>query len=433
MPSPRASGIGLFIVGLVALAVVFALGFFAGFAVRQDLSDNRFGAGSEDDLARLALITRLTGERPAMEDVREFSTPVEVALNALAIRGDRHDEAARELLFAAVPLRQINDAVTFVGAYPEGLPQRFLRDGLLDRWGFLNGRSALGFARQLEPVTAREAAVQAALGGWARRDPESAWAWLQRQTQPPSGGYPTVLAVWTQRDAEAARQALTEAPPEFHPALQTTLIRSLLEARRLQTARDIAAATPADQLPPAALLAITEAWRPLAPRAALDWLAALPATEARDTALAASVAAWTAVQPEAAANWVRQRDDPAWQEALLPTVVAAWVNRGDLDALSRWLNAQPAETNLDASIATLAQLIAPVAPDAALIWASTLSDPAWRDALMIELGEEWRTWEPASAEAFLRDDPRVPAAVRTYFSADAAPPSDDGDEGAPEG
>ena len=52
-----------------------------------------------------------------------------------------------------------------------------IQNSLLRRWAELDGRSALAYALDNSLPWQLEAAVAAALGGWAGNDPDGAWRW----------------------------------------------------------------------------------------------------------------------------------------------------------------------------------------------------------------------------------------------------------------
>ncbi len=98
----------------------------------------------------------------------------------------------------------------------------------------------------------------------------------------------------------------------------------------------------------------------------------------RDQFLQTALSVWAAEEPEAALAWARSRSEPL-PAAVLEPLFSRWVMR-DAGAVERLLPTMGSEAEREAALRAWAGIKTLDGTEAAVKWADSLADPAWREA-----------------------------------------------------
>jgi hypothetical protein len=213
-----------------------------------------------------------------------------------------------------------------------------------------NPEAAVSWAASL-PAEQRSTLLKGFLSSWNDHDPESAIAWIQKETSNPA-------------TSAEVRSLMEESSRSFE-------IRRLLDEGKMQDAMALVShETPYGNL--AGMVAPKLARQD--PVAAGEWVATLPASEASASA-ARSVAAWWAFGDPAAA--------------------AAWAER---------LPAGPAR---DGALSSMVEVFSEADAEKASHWVGLISDQKLRESGINGLFEKWVWNDPGAALDWLRGLPGV--------------------------
>ncbi len=267
------------------------------------------------EVEREILISALTpkdqNERTTQIEKSNFDSRIKQAIGKTLSEGHTRDiPHDLSLLFSAISLKNIRQAIDYVNSIPIGPQRESIIKALLDRWGEQDGLSALSYALESTSYWEREVNIKAAISGWARSEPEEAYKWAK--SNPTNSLFNnsrlnSVLKEIAQKNPEDAFKLASEVSDESHKseALKTVV----------------------DELVTRGLLG-----------EAINWSLALADGMPRTLSLAYAVQKWARYEPEAAGNWVSENfDDPATGE-LSDTVARMWSASDPNNAMSWAVN-----------------------------------------------------------------------------------------------
>lgn len=256
-----------------------------------------------------------------------------------------------------------------------------IRALLMTRWGRLNSRAAIDYAESIKNVGMREAAIRAAVKGWAEKDLEGAKGWaLTLHGSLKEGALSEVIETMADRDPSAAFAMMKE----FGPFTYGSLAERVFD---LWTERD--------------------------PREAADHVTQLEKSRTRDEAMEAIASRWASRDITSALAWAEKMWDqnlsrgdtrgtrmPAEKDAI-SSVLQTWFDQ-DADAALRWIQDVPD----DAKKADLMKLVLGAAGDrdpeqVADIITSKLPPGPLRDRACEDLAFRWAFNDEASAFAWI--------------------------------
>ena len=381
---------------------------------------------------------------------------------ALALADERGPEfldAARQELLRAWCKKAPAAAMLALGAPLVGERKHHpaLREGL-SAWASVDAAAAYAWLASLEQLAPQDAVQHMAAAIRMQSDPRAALDSLSRATNIPAQTdlLNDVVKFWAFREPAAAFEWLDAVPDADHKIGFLAQIRPN-HASAEQAARYFESAL---RLPPSPelddlLAPRLAAWAESAPDVALAWLQSqgdhpsLAAAGARVESV--FLGALAASDPAgAAARWQTLPDSESRADAL-PRIAAAWA-KTDPAAAARWLGSSilpvpkelerkmriltdvkdalgPGHTTLNGLPDHLARThdaltVATAAwsrqdPLAALRWAETLSDPAYRNAAVVALASESGALSPPDAKADylvqIRDDTLRKSALRSHL------------------
>ena len=359
--------------------------------------------------ARLAALLAVAGDADRCRRLLDSLSPAQCAQLAQALIARPAASDRNAALAAVVNYLAANDpsrAAGLLDAVQEPVLRTTLARELVDTWIASHPDDAVRWltgdgARFLNP-TAASAPVVRAIAQWSSFDPAGAAkfaAGLAMDRGPVSRALFLASRAWGQLDPTAALawvdtlpmsdpkhgQALSgvwEGWTERDPTGAGTALRQQLDA--------------AANRPPVELAGtIGRQWAQTDPAGAAQWAQNLPGG-ARRAALAQVARAWTQADTPGAARWAATLPASETRAAIWQEIVDGWADN-DPDAAGTWLGGLPLGRDHDAAVAAYLPKVEPTAPERALAWAATVSNPEVRaDQVQRVLGA-WEQRDPGAA------------------------------------
>lgn len=299
----------------------------------------------------------------------------------LRVWGEQDGVAAATFVRENFQGRDLSDALYFVAdgwaeVDPAGAATWFLAetegsiqdDALweaLESWGRKDPRTAFDWALQLDEF-ARPNALQALAEGWGAIDPAAAIdaGMEMRQTDEGQEFLISTAMQWVDRDPAAATAWATG-----------------LENERLRAS---------------VLYEISDLWARSDPARAAAWTATLADQGAREVAEAGLAKGWSLHDPASAADWALRTIRPEDRlDEIVGDIFFNWTN-ADARGASRWLDAGEAGPARDRVLQAYSSLLTDQDPEAAVAWASRISDGTAREQhlrlLLDELVAKYGDW-----------------------------------------
>ncbi len=411
MKAFRLTTLVLLIAWLISLGIVYTLGLLTAFAFHRAPGEGGMEGLNTADRAYAVLVERELDTYVEWAELKsgDPETALPGQVRQLLLRLNREPDAARraiaaETIAAAYPSRKVVPAIQVLLEEPPQASRLALLEALFERWGEIDGRSALEFTRTAVHPSRPELSgslAQAALGGWARQRAESAWNWI---LQNPVAGLrqaerlATVLArakgldddtliSWISgledrmiaeevASREAVRRLAMEGPRGAFVFAESVTqdyegrINVLSAVLTSWARQDVATVVRwVESLPEAdrawTLAPLADSWSREAPAATLEWLARQPPSPTRDLA-----------QKEAARQWLR---------VLGPVPLGEFLNAAD--------DLEP----YGGAIEMLSLETMSMDPETAYSWAELISDRQRRQYTMSLVAAYWASFDPETA------------------------------------
>ncbi|MDX2111400.1 MAG: hypothetical protein SFY80_14305 [Verrucomicrobiota bacterium] len=420
MKSQRLTRLVVAMAWLVSLGICFVLGALLGIPLGRSggsvISNHLDGGTAPVDAELNALFVRYTGSALLPQsDPGGLPDAWKLAWKNLLRVEDPNERAYVAGRFAGVlSLSQIADAAVYISGLPRASPQEEALSAVCRRWGELDGRSALAFAADTVDI-GHEVLLQAALAGWAARDPKAAWQWVLDR---PVG-----------RGTESARYAailrsLASKDPDYALGLAASLpFAALREDALMAFARQQLEQAPPQrvinywqELPPSpqrdTLYKFTaERWARYDPLAASTWVTTEVAQPLRNSLLVSVAQSWVQTNPRQAMKWAFTVDASEQADVVTATSLA-WLEQEGPSPIAKWLNTEKRTAAHEPIINALALTLADTNPPAALTWARALHNSDNRDYAVTAVYKKWLQAQPDAALMALYADSGAPAELR---------------------
>ena len=370
---------------------------------------------------RLAALLAVAGDADRCRRLLDSLSPGQCAqlgqtLISRPVASDRN-----AALTAVVNYLAANDPPRAAGLL-DGVQEPVLRSalarGVVDAWTASHPDDAARWLASDGPrflnSSASSGPLVRAITQWSSFDPAGASKFavsLATDRGPVSRALFLASRAWGQLDAAAALawvETLPVSDPRHDQALQG--------AWEGWTERDPASAgmtlrqqlSAAGNRPPVELAGtVGKQWAQLDPTAAADWAMSL-SDGARRSALAQVALIWTQTDTPGAARWAAVLPASESRGAIWREIVDGWADN-DPEAAGTWLGGLPLGRDHDAAVAAYIPKIEPTAPEKALAWAATVSNPDVRAEQVQRVLGTWeqrdsgaaRNWAAANAVAIL--------------------------------
>ena len=261
----------------------------------------------------------------------------------------------------------------------QGLARLATLSSGVELWAERNPTETAAWVEGMANDGSKITAAQSLAVTWLQSQPEQSAAWVSALPQGPlRDDVSTALAdAWIEIDPQAAAVwALTEA--EFYGNNQ--LLESTVEAFTLESSAD-------------AELFLREIAQPSAETSDSSDISSL---------LSKHVQARAKQDPLAAAQWLASLSpsDPLYSAQSPRTLMQVWAETDSI-AASQWLSEQGAGDQLDTAIIGFSESIQRYEPEAATIWANTISEPEQRIKRLGASLSNWAKTAPRDAEQWI--------------------------------
>jgi len=146
--------------------------------------------------------------------------------------------------------------------------------------------------------------------------------------------------------------------------------------------------------------AIARGWSQKDPQAVITWSQSLASEDQRKEVVRDAMNQWANEDPEGAAKKISQLPGSAQGDAM-QAVISRWATK-DAAAAGDWLSRQSAGPDRDGAISSLTRTLAVEDPEAALVWASKITDEKRRNRQLENQASSWLQNEPAVAREWIR-------------------------------
>ena len=272
---------------------------------------------------------------------------------------------------------------------------------------------ALELAASAPTPRQRELFRNAALQGWATRDPHAAGVWtLSNVRSEERRTAVEAIATGAVAQPEAAVCAfnhLIAADPLLASDHGNALANAFTRAGQYDIASQFAATGPTEYRA-AWLCTVYHQWAGYQPQAALASLEKFPDSAARAEARNGLFAGWSNSDPASLVTYAQTLPLGETRLAALKDGLAQWVSRDPI-AASAWMDKFDPSPDLDAGAAAVAVAPALIAkkPEVAASWAESITDPELRANTLVDLIRLWAEHDPVAARRYAATTPALPS------------------------
>lgn len=287
---------------------------------------------------------------------------------------------------------------------------------LINRWAKEDGQGAVEFAMEQTQPMLKMMAMMGGLMGWARQDPETAYAWYEENRDSLRGGMMgrgqmdgMFFAALAQRDMDGAfgrlgkldknsqKQALTAMAGQMamDPVKREEFLKHL-EAHEDKKVRD------------ETIMMMVSTWSWQDPEGAVKFIEGREFEEDQKKSLMDSVArSWANNDPERALAWRLENAGDEEKGEVIADGFGNWIAQ-DQKGAEAWLAKQPAEVRSDELYASASRRLTWNSEfDQAITYAEKIEDEDARASQMGQLYRQWKSNDEEKAQEWLEtlDDP----------------------------
>lgn len=281
----------------------------------------------------------------------------------------------------------------------------------LQALGAADPATALQLAQTAPTPRQRELLRNAALLGWATRDPKAAaiWTLANVRSEERRAAIESLAtgAIALPDQAIATFNYLIGADPLQASDHGNALVMAFAKAGHYETASQFAATGPVE-FRAAWLCTVYNQWATYQPQAALAALDKIPDTAACLEARAGLFAGWSNSDPATLVAYAQTLTTGDTRLHALNEGLSQWVHR-DPVAASAWMDKFDPSPDLDAGAAAVAVAPALIAkkPDVAASWAESITDPELRANTLLDLIRLWAERDPVAARRYTMNSPAL--------------------------
>ena len=345
-----------------------------------------------------------------------YSLPAEVVAKIAALLSERKpmDKARMEAwakLMAQIPPDQIDQALQAALQLPDHEVRTAVAQTLFRNWVETNPRAALAFATVQFQGKEKSDAIREALQRWAAQDPDGAFAAWREQAADS-----TKRLGWG-GDQQEIVKALFEgmAQQDFQKAvaglkgLDWDLFGSALKGMGATAAKTepgrklfLEQLKRVSDLPVSyeAMSGFMFNWSQYDLPSAMNWVENQPAGKQRDYAVREVGLNYVRRDPKTGADWWLAQATPAERSQAFFGIAQTWAST-DIKAAGEWLNQQGNSAELDSGRSAFADVAVEHDPATALKWAEAITEPTFRDEVLVQTWQKWHRSDSATAEQFL--------------------------------
>jgi len=333
--------------------------------------------------------------------------------------------------FEDLTLNTLPAVVDAIRAMEPGNEQDILFTMAIERWGSLDGPTAIEQARAFPALGTRRNALLAAYNAWAAVAATAAYNSALEETNQTlrAEALATVIAGAATRDPREALNLWENAPETFRRAPAGQAAAGQIASAAYGTGKREAIQTLVTELSPEdparipLINALVREWGGHYPDDALAWLqSVLPPSEERENIANTMFLSLTKRDPSLAAIWATGYPDDAKRREFIAAAVQEWARLDTLGA-ETWVNEQPAGPYLDgATYAMAVHYMARQDMARSFAWIRRITVGEMREQMLGTLGRLWSKTNPDDFRAFIENTSLSPIEVR-MLTAEVEPAS----------
>lgn len=272
-------------------------------------------------------------------------------------------------------------AATFARDYFQGEQLTDALYYIADGWAEADPAAAAGWYNENTTGSVLDDAMWEALESWGRKDPGKAFAWTENlDDYVKSTAMQGLAEGWGAVDPAAAAAAGLEMRETDYGAEFLVSVTTQWAGSDPEAAAVWADGIVDEQLRGAIVNELAEVWSHTDPAAAAGWAAGLADPGAKRAAQVGIAVGWSEHDPGGAIEWALGAiDDPDQLDEMVGDITFNWSNL-DPRGATRWLDAQTPGEKTDRVLKAFSGMVIEEDPEAAVVWATRISDPAARDA-----------------------------------------------------
>ena len=291
---------------------------------------------------------------------------------------------------------------------PKGYGRHLEMKLLMRSWANIDPFSALNYAENsLDEKSEQRFAMTEVLAGWAKRDPNSAIAWVKdRQVENPDSKKNDNLLVGVvkglaENDLKTADDFFRTLPQGNAKWQASTFLAQEYAKKGTNEAIKWAEQFPKEDQRMRSMI-LGQMGSKLAQsdlKGTANWVESMPIDKASEQVMSNLLSRWASQAPQEAAIWSSQLPDSAKRIQAMKLLTTKWSLR-DPVATAGWLNTFPPSAELDPVVGEFVNRISSRDPEGAVGWATSIIDQDQRKRAVDQALRAWNRRNPKEANAW---------------------------------
>ena len=291
---------------------------------------------------------------------------------------------------------------------PKGYGRHLEMKLLMRSWANIDPFSALNYAENsLDEKSEQRFAMTEVLAGWAKRDPNSAIAWVKdRQVENPDSKKNDNLLVGVvkglaENDLKTADDFFRTLPQGNAKWQASTFLAQEYAKKGTNEAIRWAEQFPKEDQRMRSMI-LGQMGSKLAQsdlKGTANWVESMPIDKASEQVMSNLLSRWASQAPQEAAIWSSQLPDSAKRIQAMKLLTTKWSLR-DPVATAGWLNTFPPSAELDPVVGEFVNRISSRDPEGAVGWATSIIDQDQRNRAVDQALRAWNRRNPKEANAW---------------------------------
>ena len=406
----------------ISLGVVFYIGLELGSKIQnekhsQDSSvlNRKFSqAYSKKQILKLDSSIQINPEKSSLkDDFRElnpvYSPPLPPNLIKIMEEGDMVERMGAYMdALRRMDESSLLEVVEAFESLPKGYGRHLEMKLLMRSWANIDPFSALNYAENsLDEKSEQRFAMTEVLAGWAKRDPNSAIAWVKdRQVENPDSKKNDNLLVGVvkglaENDLKTADDFFRTLPQGNAKWQASTFLAQEYAKKGTNEAIKWAEQFPKEDQRMRSMI-LGQMGSKLAQsdlKGTANWVESMPIDKASEQVMSNLLSRWASQAPQEAAIWSSQLPDSAKRIQAMKLLTTKWSLR-DPVATAGWLNTFPPSAELDPVVGEFVNRISSRDPEGAVGWATSIIDQDQRKRAVDQALRAWNRRNPKEANAW---------------------------------
>ena len=406
----------------ISLGVVFYIGLELGSKIQNEkhspdssVLNRKFSqAYSKKQILKLDSSIQINPEKSShKDDFRElnpvYSPPLPPNLIKIMEEGDMVERMGAYMdALRRMDESSLLEVVEAFESLPKGYGRHLEMKLLMRSWANIDPFSALNYAENsLDEKSEQRFAMTEVLAGWAKRDPNSAIAWVKdRQVENPDSKKNDNLLVGVvkglaENDLKTADDFFRTLPQGNAKWQASTFLAQEYAKKGTNEAIKWAEQFPKEDQRMRSMI-LGQMGSKLAQsdlKGTANWVESMPIDKASEQVMSNLLSRWASQAPQEAAIWSSQLPDSAKRIQAMKLLTTKWSLR-DPVATAGWLNTFPPSAELDPVVGEFVNRISSRDPEGAVGWATSIIDQDQRNRAVDQALRAWNRRNPKEANAW---------------------------------